>query len=204
MWASHGLTLWLPLYWRLHFHRCLMACMRKASQPLWRITSERTASISSGSVSQRIRTTRRPIRTHLICPLSQSTRAVHEDDEGRIRSRRLKPPLPNIFSYENKLLHSCRATAPKANEAHDPSRAPDQPSQFSGVPHRAAKRGIIAICHYAGVGLASLQHCTRKHEPFRRGGAARLHSPTSDTRRVGEGCVTTIRSRCLSYHYKKK
>src|SRR3546814_2364991 len=85
MWASHGLTLWLPLYWRLHFHRCLMACMRKASQPLWRITSERTASISSGSVSQRIRTTRRPIRTHLICPLSQSTRAVHEDDEGRIR-----------------------------------------------------------------------------------------------------------------------
>src|SRR3546814_5887302 len=59
----------------------------------------------------------------------------------------LKPPLPNIFSYENKLLHSCRATAPKANEAHDPSRAPDQHSQFSGVPHRAAKRGIIAICH---------------------------------------------------------
>src|SRR3546814_2420942 len=56
----------------------------------------------------------------------------------------LKPPLPNIFSYENKLLHSCRATAPKANEAHDPSRAPDQHSQFSGVPHRAAKRGIIA------------------------------------------------------------
>src|SRR3546814_14551679 len=104
----------------------------------------------------------------------------------------------------NKLLHSCRATAPKANEAHDPSRAPDQPSQFSGVPHRAAKRGIIAICHDAGVGLASLQHFTRTHEPFRRGGAARLHSPTSDTRRVGEGCVTTIRSRCLSYHYKKK
>src|SRR3546814_2055665 len=74
----------------------------------------------------------------------------------------LKPPLPNIFSYENKLLHSCRATAPKANEAHDPSRAPDQHSQFSGVPHRAAKRGIIAICHDAGVGLARLQHCTRK------------------------------------------
>src|SRR3546814_6849579 len=99
-----------------------LACMRKASQPLWRITSERTASISSGSVSQRIRTTRRPIRTHLICPLSHSTRAVHEDDEGRIRSRRLKPHLPNIFSYANKLLHSCRATEPQArSEEHTPA-----------------------------------------------------------------------------------
>src|SRR3546814_4884939 len=81
----------------------------------------------------------------------------------------------------NKLLHSCRATAPKDNEAHDPSRAPDQHSQFSGVPHRAAKRGIIAICHDAGVGLASLQHCTRKHEPFRRGGAAWLHRSEEHT-----------------------
>src|SRR3546814_13347236 len=134
-----------------------MACMGKASQPLWRITSERTASISSGSVSQRIRTTRRPIRTHLICPLSQSTRAVHEDDEGRNRYRRLKPPLPNIFSYENQILHPCSATATQANEAHDPSRAPDQHSQFSGVPHLAAKRGIIATCHAAGAARTDRQ-----------------------------------------------